>query len=51
MPEQKRSIELDIEVAGTPEEVWRAIATGPGISSWYGSARLTRRRSAAPWPT
>ncbi len=31
----ERSIELEIEVPGTPEEVWRAIATGPGISSWY----------------
>lgn len=30
-----RSIELDVEVPGTPEEVWRAIATGPGVSSWY----------------
>lgn len=30
-----RSIELEVEVAGTPEEVWEAIATGPGISSWY----------------
>ncbi|MDH3684498.1 MAG: SRPBCC domain-containing protein [Acidimicrobiia bacterium] len=30
-----RSIELEIEVPGTPEEVWEAIATGPGISSWY----------------
>jgi uncharacterized protein YndB with AHSA1/START domain len=30
-----RSIELEIEVPGTPEEVWAAIATGPGISSWY----------------
>lgn len=29
------SIELEIEVAGSPEEVWRAIATGPGITSWY----------------
>lgn len=29
------SIELEIEVPGTPEEVWRAIATGPGITSWY----------------
>lgn len=28
-------IEMEIEVPGTPEEVWRAIATGPGISSWY----------------
>lgn len=31
----ERSIELEVEVPGTPEEVWAAIATGPGISSWY----------------
>ncbi|MEZ5263496.1 MAG: SRPBCC domain-containing protein [Acidimicrobiales bacterium] len=30
-----RSIELSVEVMGTPEEVWEAIATGPGITSWY----------------
>ncbi len=30
-----RSIELEVEVPGSPEEVWQAIATGPGISSWY----------------
>jgi uncharacterized protein YndB with AHSA1/START domain len=30
-----RVIELSVEVPGTPEEVWRAIATGPGISSWF----------------
>lgn len=35
MTDEKRSIELEIEVQGTPEEVWQAIATGPGISSWY----------------
>ena len=35
MNESERSIELDVEVEGTPEEVWQAIATGPGISSWY----------------
>ncbi|NND02034.1 MAG: SRPBCC domain-containing protein [Acidimicrobiia bacterium] len=28
-------IELEVEVEGTAEEVWTAIATGPGISSWY----------------
>ncbi|MGF1647196.1 MAG: SRPBCC domain-containing protein [Kineosporiaceae bacterium] len=33
--ENTRSIDLSVEVPGTPEEVWRAIATGPGISSWY----------------
>ncbi len=32
---EDRSLELEIEVPGTPEEVWQAIATGPGISSWY----------------
>jgi uncharacterized protein YndB with AHSA1/START domain len=35
MADEDRSIELEVEVVGTPEEVWRAIATGPGISSWY----------------
>jgi uncharacterized protein YndB with AHSA1/START domain len=35
MTDETRSIELKLEVPGTPEEVWRAIATGPGISSWY----------------
>ncbi len=30
-----RRLEYAIEVEGTPEEVWQAIATGPGISSWY----------------
>jgi uncharacterized protein YndB with AHSA1/START domain len=29
-----RSIELAVEVPGTPEEVWDAIATGPGITAW-----------------
>jgi uncharacterized protein YndB with AHSA1/START domain len=35
MTEDRSKIELHVEVVGTPEEVWRAIATGPGISSWY----------------
>ncbi len=35
MSDTPRTIDLSIEVPGTPEEVWRAIATGPGISSWY----------------
>jgi uncharacterized protein YndB with AHSA1/START domain len=30
-----RRIELEVEVPGTPEEVWEAVATGPGISSWF----------------
>ncbi|MBL8762485.1 MAG: SRPBCC domain-containing protein [Phycisphaerae bacterium] len=30
----RRSSQVEVEVPGTPEEVWKAIATGPGISSW-----------------
>ncbi len=30
-----REIELDVEVPGTVDEVWEAIATGPGITSWF----------------
>src|SRR5262245_52722465 len=31
----ERSVESEVEVPGSPEEVWRAIATGKGISSWF----------------
>lgn len=34
-PSGRRSIQVEIEVPGTPEEVWAAIATGPGISAWF----------------
>jgi len=30
-----RSIEHEIEVPGTPEQVWHAIATGQGITAWF----------------
>lgn len=33
-PNGRRSVQIEVEVPGTPEEVWQAIATGPGISSW-----------------
>ena len=31
----RRSVAFDFEVPGTPEDVWQALATGPGISSWF----------------
>lgn len=31
----RRSIQVEIEVPGRPEEVWQAIASGPGISAWF----------------
>ncbi|TXL80358.1 SRPBCC domain-containing protein [Vineibacter terrae] len=34
-PSGRRSVQAEVEVPGTPEAVWRAIATGPGISSWF----------------
>ncbi len=34
-PSGERSVEAEVIVPGTPEEVWKAIATGPGMSSWF----------------
>lgn len=31
----RRSVALEFAVPGTPEQVWQAIATGPGISAWF----------------
>ena len=31
----RRWVQSEVEVPGTPEEVWKAIATGPGVSSWF----------------
>ena len=33
--EGKRIIEASVEIRATPEAVWKAIATGPGIASWF----------------
>ncbi len=43
----RRSIELEVEVHGTPEEVWRAVATGPGIGSWYVPHEVEEREHGA----
>jgi uncharacterized protein YndB with AHSA1/START domain len=34
-PSGRRSVQVEVEVPGTPEEVWQAIATGPGVSAWF----------------
>jgi uncharacterized protein YndB with AHSA1/START domain len=39
----RRSVQVEVEVPGTPEEVWQAIATGPGISSWFVPAEFEFR--------
>lgn len=38
-----RVISLEVEVAGTPEQVWEAIATGPGISAWLQPTTVDER--------
>jgi uncharacterized protein YndB with AHSA1/START domain len=40
----RRSVQVEVEVPGTPEEVWQAIATGPGISSWFVPTRIEERQ-------
>jgi uncharacterized protein YndB with AHSA1/START domain len=42
-PRPSRSIEVELEVPGTPEEVWEAIATGPGITAWFVPAEVAER--------
>jgi uncharacterized protein YndB with AHSA1/START domain len=39
----RRSVQVEFEVPGTPEEVWQAIATGPGISSWFVPTEIEER--------
>ena len=39
----RRSVETTVEVPGTPDEVWAAIATGPGISSWFVPTAFEKR--------
>jgi uncharacterized protein YndB with AHSA1/START domain len=48
MPVQKdesghRYVQAEVEVPGTPEEVWNAIATGPGITSWFVPSQVDGR--------
>jgi len=44
-PSGRRSVQVEVEVPGTPEEVWQAIATGPGISSWFVPTEFEERDS------
>lgn len=44
---QPRVIDLSVEVPGTPEEVWEAVATGPGSSSWFMAQEVEPREGGA----
>jgi uncharacterized protein YndB with AHSA1/START domain len=43
----RRFVQVEVEVPGSPEEVWQAIATGPGISSWFVPATVEEREGGA----
>jgi len=43
----RHSVEVETEIPGTPEEVWQAIATGPGISAWFVPTTLEEREGGA----
>jgi uncharacterized protein YndB with AHSA1/START domain len=47
MTDETRRVEVEIEVPGTPEEVWEAIATGPGISCWFVPTEVEEREGGA----
>jgi uncharacterized protein YndB with AHSA1/START domain len=52
MPVQKdaaghRFVQAEAEVPGTPEAVWNAIATGPGITSWFVPTQVDGRVGGA----
>ncbi len=42
-PDGQRSVEAEAEVPGTPEQVWQAIASGPGITSWFVPSEIDGR--------
>lgn len=44
----RRYVQVEVEVPGTPEQVWEAIATGPGISSWFVPTTVERDASGKP---
>ena len=43
----KRWVEMELIVPGTPEQVWQAMATGPGNSAWFTKTRIDGRVGGA----
>jgi len=44
----RRYVQVEVEVPGTPEEVWEAIATGPGVSSWFVPTEIEEGEGGVP---
>ena len=43
----RRSFAMEFDVPGTPEQVWQAIATGPGITAWFVPSAVEERLGGA----
>ena len=43
----KRWVEMEFIAAGTPEEIWQAMATGPGNTAWFTKATIEERAGGA----
>jgi uncharacterized protein YndB with AHSA1/START domain len=43
----QRFVQAEVEVPGTPEHVWQAIATGPGVSCWFVPSEVDGRIGGA----
>ncbi|MGB3357167.1 MAG: SRPBCC domain-containing protein [Mycobacterium sp.] len=43
----RRWVEMEFLVPGTPEQVWHAIATGPGMSAWFTPTSVDERVGGA----
>lgn len=39
----KRWVEMELVVPGTPEQVWQAMATGPGNTAWFTKTTIDER--------
>lgn len=39
----KRWVEMEVIVPGTPEQVWQAVATGPGCTAWFTRTEIEER--------
>lgn len=46
-PDVPHRFELTLEVPGTPEQVWQAIATADGVSAWMMPAEIEEREGGA----
>lgn len=43
----KRWVEMEVLLSGTPEQVWQAIATGPGNTAWFVKSEIEPRVGGA----